>query len=168
MTTTDNYLYSQPVLDFVRVSTEFCKVVEQCREQPFADFTRVMRALLPMVYLKMTLLDAVPDAMGWNEKKLTEDDYNFVRANVAAAMADKDDFLDTFVDDFKYSDQPLLCTVSENLADIYQQLRELVETFRAGYEDAMAVALSECAEEFRASWGQKLLGALRAIHEVSM
>lgn len=168
MTTTDNYLYSPNVLDLVRVSTEFCRCVEQCGEQSFADFSRTMRCLLPMIYLKMTLLGEVPEGIGWNDHKLTEDDYNFVRANVATAMADKDDFLDVFVEDFKYSDQPVLSTVSENLADVYQQLRELVETFRGGYEDAMAVALSETAEEFRAGWGQKLLGALRAIHDAAV
>lgn len=81
-------------------------------------------------------------------------------------MADKDDFLDVFVEDFKYSEQPVLCTVSECLADIYQQLRELVETFREGYEEAMEVALAEVVEEFRMQWGQKLLNALRAIHDV--
>lgn len=76
-------------------------------------------------------------------------------------------FLDVFVEDFKYSEHPVLCTVSENLADIYQQLRELVETFRDGYEESMQVALFETIDEFKMQWGQKLLNALRAIHDVS-
>lgn len=166
MTNETPYIYSQSVLDFVRVSTEYCKYIEQCQNSSLADFTRVMRGLLPMVYLKLTLMGDVSEVAGWNDRKLTEEDYDFVRSSVAQIMADKDDFLDVFVEDFKYSEQPVLCTVSECLADIYQQLRELVETFREGYEEAMEVALAEVVEEFRMQWGQKLLNALRAIHDV--
>ncbi len=163
----DDFLYSQPVLDFVTVSTEYCKYLEQCGGTDTASFTKVMRGLLPMVYLKATLLGNVPEHDGWNEHKLTEDDYNFVRRTVASVLGDKDDFLDVFVEDFKFSERPVLCTVSENLADVYQQLRELVETFRGGYEESMHVALSETLDEFNLQWGQKLLNALRAIHDIA-
>ena len=83
-------------------------------------------------------------------------------------MGEKDDFLDVFVEDFRYSEHPVLCTVSENLADVYQQLRELVEAFREGYEESMQVALYDVMDEFKMQWGQKLLNALRAIHDVSV
>lgn len=163
----DNFLYSQPVLDFVTVSTEYCKYLEQLEGTEPHDFCRVMLGLLPMLYLKASLIKDVPEAEGWNEKQLTEADYDFVRSKVAQVMGANDDFLDVFVADFKYSEQPVLCTISENLADIYQQLRELVETFRNGYEDAMEVELSEVIEEFRMQWGQKLLNALRALHDTT-
>ena len=163
----EDYLYSQPVLDFITVSTEYCKFLEQCESKDLADFVRVMRGLLPMLYLKVTLLGTVPEEPGWNERKLTEADYDYVRANVARILGENDDFLDVFVEDFKYSEHPVLCTISENLADIYQQLRELVEAFREGYEESMRVALYETVEEFSLQWGQKLLNALRALHDVS-
>ena len=164
----DNYLYSQPVLDFITISTEFCKYLEQGEGKDIYDFTHVMRGLLPMLYLKATLLGNVPEVAGWNEEKLTEEDYNFVRSTVARIMGEKDDFLDVFVEDFKYSEHPVLCTISENLADVYQQLRELVETFRDGYEESMQVALYNTMDEFKLQWGQKLLNALRAIHDASI
>lgn len=164
--TEENYLYSTRVLDFVTVSTEYCRFLEQCEGKELTEFTEVMRALLPMLYLKTALIGEVPEEPGWNEKKLTEADYDYVRSSIASIFGEKDDFLDVFVEDFKYSEQPVLCTISENLADIYQQLRELVEAFREGYEEAMQVALYETAEEFKLQWGQKLLNALRAIHDI--
>ena len=163
----EDYLYSQPVLDFITVSTEYCKFLEQCEGKDSDEFVRVMRGLLPMLYLKATLLGTVPEEAGWNERKLTEADYDYVRSNVARILGENDDFLDVFVEDFKYSEHPVLCTISENLADIYQQLRELVEAFREGYEESMRVALYETMEEFAMQWGQKLLNALRALHDVS-
>ncbi|MDD6731383.1 MAG: DUF5063 domain-containing protein [Bacteroidales bacterium] len=164
----ENYLYAPAVLDFITVSTEYCKYLEQCQSVTAEEFCRVMRGLLPMLYLKMTWMEPVPEVAGWNTPKLTEDDYNFVRSSIAAVLGEKDDFLEVFVEDFKYSEQPVLCTISENLTDIYQQLRELAATFSEGYEEAMQVALYETSEEFKLQWGQKLLNALRALHDVAM
>lgn len=164
--TEENLLYSTRVLDFVTVGTEYCRFLEQCEGKDLAEFTGVMKALLPMLYLKATLLGEVPEPTGWNGKRLTEADYDYVRRSVAAILGEKDDFLDVFVDDFRFSEQPVLCTVSENLADVYQQTRELAEAFREGHEEAMQAALYEAAEEFRLQWGQKLLNALRAIHDI--
>lgn len=166
--TTTHYVYTEPVLELVRVCTECCRILEQCGETSTPEFCRTMRVVLPMVYLKMTLLGDVPEVDGWNEPRLTEEDYEYVRSSIAQAMASYDDFLDTFVEDFKYSEHPVLCTVSEALADVYQQIRELVEAFRSGYEESMLAALSDCASEFRLQWGQKLLNALRAIHDASL
>lgn len=162
----EKFLYSQPVIDLVTVCTEYCKYLEQCQGTETKDFCRIMRSLLPMVYLKTTLLGQIPETAGWNEKRVTEEDYNYIRASVATILGGEDDFLDVFVEDFKYSEHPVLCTVSENLADIYQQLRELVEAFREGYEESMEVALYDTVDEFKIQWGQKLLNALRALHDI--
>ena len=66
----NDYLYSQPVLDFITVCTEYCKFLEQCENKDAEEFTRVMRGLLPMLYLKATLIGSVPEEPGWNERKL--------------------------------------------------------------------------------------------------
>lgn len=168
MQNVDKHIYSQQVLDFVRVSTEYCKFLEQCAGMETTEFCRVMRGVLPMLYLKVTLIGQVPEAAGWNGKHVTEEDYNYIRSAVASGLGRHDDFLDVFVEDFKYSEQPVLCTISENLADVYQQLRELVEAYREGFEYAMEVALYETLDEFKIQWGQKLLNALRALHDISV
>lgn len=159
-------IYSRPVLDFVTVSTEYCKLVENLNDTTLPDFLRIIRPMLSMLYLKATMVQDYDEGEGYNTPAVTEEDYNYIRTHIHDLLGVDDDFLDTFVEDFKYSDQPILCTVSENLADIYQALRDMVETFRGGYEDAMTVALYDTLESFRYEWGQKLLGALRALHQV--
>lgn len=161
-----NYLYSQPVIALVTVATEYCKQLEQTADEGPDHFADVMLRLLPLLYLRTVSLGDVPEAPGYNAPKVTEADYDFVRGGVARLMGEHDDFLDVFVEDFKYSDRPVLQTVSENLADTYQELRELVEAFREGYEDAMQAALSAAVESFRLHWGQKVLNALRALHDL--
>lgn len=162
----ESQIYSSKTLEFITVASEYCKALEHCREFEQHDFIDVMRNLLPMVYLKVSLIGEIEEAEGYNEPKVTEDDYNYVRSGVAAVLAEKDDYLDVFVEDFKYSEQPILCTISENLADIYQALRNLLEVFRSNYEDAMQVALYDTVEDFKLYWGQTLLNALKALHDV--
>lgn len=162
----ESQIYSPKTLEFITVASEYCKALEHCREFEQHDFIDVMRNLLPMVYLKVSLIGEIEEAEGYNEPKVTEDDYNYVRSGVAAVLAEKDDYLDVFVEDFKYSEQPILCTISENLADIYQALRNLLEIFRSNYEDAMQVALYDTVEDFKLYWGQTLLNALKALHDV--
>lgn len=162
----ESQIYSQKTLEFITVASEYCKALEHCREFEPHDFIDVMRNLLPMLYLKVSLIGDIEEADGYNEPKVTEDDYNYVRSGIAAILAEKDDYLDVFVEDFKYSEQPILCTISENLADIYQALRNLLEVFRSNYEDAMQVALYDTVEDFKLYWGQTLLNALKALHDV--
>ncbi len=161
------HIYSQPVLDLVTVSTEYCRYLESAENRTEDDFLKVMGGLLPMIYLKTALLGDVPEAAGWNAHKVTEEDYEYVRRSAAATLGAHDDFLDLPAAEGGYgSGEAVVCTVSECLADIYQQLRELVEAFRQGYEDAMEAALAETCEEFGLQWGRKLLSSLRALHDI--
>lgn len=160
------FIYSPKVIELITVCTEYCRYLEQCQGKQQEEFADVMRGLLSLIYLKVSLLGDVPEEQGYNQGRVTEDDYNYIQGSVAAIMGIDDDYLDTFVVDFKYSDRPIRCTISENLADVYQTLRNLVEIFREGNEEAMQVALYEAVEEFKLTWGQSLLNALRALHDV--
>ncbi len=156
-------LYSQTVLDFVRVSTEYCRQMEQTDGTSREDFVGIMLRLLPMLYLKASLLEDM-EADGFAEHRVTEQDYDYVRCRVAALMGEADTFLEVHTENFRYSDTPVVQTVSENLADMYQSLRDMVETFREGFDDAMAASLCEVQEAFREYWGQELLNVLRTLH----
>ncbi len=160
------HIYHRDVLDFITIATEYCKQVEQCAGSERSEFVSIMQCLLPMIYLKATMVEEVEEGVGYVEAVVTEEDYEYVRTQIAAIMRDADDYLDVFVESFRYSDAPVVCTVSESLADIYQALRNMVETFRSEIDEAMEVALFECIEDFRLRWGQILLGAVRAIHEL--
>lgn len=162
----ENTLYDDKTLELIRVSAEYCRYLEGCASTQKSDFCHTLCALLPMVYLKAVMHPAVEELDGYVAPFVTEEDYNYVRRAVSQVLEADDDYLDVQVEDFKYSEQPVLCTVSENLADVYQQLRDLVETFREGHDEAMQVSLFETLEEFRLTWGAKLLAALRTLHSL--
>ena len=48
--------------------------------------------------------------------------------------AEKDDYLDVFIQDMVYSDQPITRNISEDLADIYQAIKDFHLRIPAGFE----------------------------------
>lgn len=161
--------YSRDVIEFVTVAVEFCAFLEQTEDKNRDTFTDTTLKLIPLLYLKASLLPKyeILDSENLPEDFVTEENYNIVRANICIVMGEHDDYLDVFMEDMKYSDTPILTTVSENLADIYQELKNFVMGYKHAIdEEQMLNALAEVKEEFQYSWGQKLVNVQRALHEV--
>lgn len=166
MVSVDNHLFRRDVLDFVSTSTQFCIYLEQCQGEERGEFTRSMQQMLPVLYFRAASLTEIDEGYGFVQNIVTEQDYDFVRGSISAIMREDDDFLDVYDPDYRYSDTPIIATVSESLADCYQSLRNMVETFRQENEEAMQVTLYECLQDFQENWGARLLGALSAIHQI--
>ena len=100
------------------------------------------------------------------ETYVTEEIYEILRINLSGLMGDKDDYLDVFVQDMVYSDQPIKKSISEDLADIYQDIKDFIFVFQLGLNETMNDSLAICQENFGTLWGQKLVNTLRALHDV--
>ena len=162
-------VYGRNVMEFVTVAVEYCTFLEQAEGKECLEFSDTMTKLLPLLYLKAAMLPKY-EILGeecYLEDFVTEDNYDIVRANISVVLGEKDDYLDVFVEDMKYSDSPILMTISENLADIYQELKNFALRYRNASDEEMAMnALAEVKEGFQYSWGQKMVNVLRALHEV--
>lgn len=160
-------IFDRNVIEFVTVAAEFCKFIEQAEGSKRTTFVDTTLKLLPLLYLKASMLPPC-EMMGEEapETFVTEETYEIVRMNLAAILAERDDYLDVFVSDMKYSDQPITRYISEDLADIYQDIRDFIFVFRLGLNETMNDSLAICQENFRLYWGQKLVNTLRALHEV--
>ena len=160
-------IFDRNVVEFVTVAAEFCRFLEQAEGMKRTDFVDTILKMLPLLYLKAILLPPC-EIMGEEEPEnyVTEETYEVLRMNLAAILADRDDYLDVFVSDMKYSDQPITRYISEELADIYQDVRDFIFVFQLGLNETMHDALAICQENFRLYWGPKLVNTLRALHEV--
>jgi hypothetical protein len=58
----------------------------------------------------------------------------------------------------------LQLAISEDISDIYQDIRDFLEVFRNSPEEIMNDALWECKTLFENNWGDKLLRVSRAMH----
>lgn len=160
-----NTIYSQPALDFVQVAAQTCILLEHTSEEDAFNLVEKLCRLLPLLYLKAHLLP-LPEQQSddYLQEFVTEEDYNFVANGVKQLLNADDSYLEVFVEDMKYSDQPVTASISENLADIYQELKNLAANYQTDNDIVRNDALLLCLQNFREHWGQKLLNALRALH----
>ena len=160
-------IFDRNVVEFVTVAAEFCKFLEQAETIKRSTFVDTSLKILPLLYLKASMLPKC-ETIGNEalETFVTEETYEILRMNLAGLLAEKDDYLDVFVSDMKYSDQPITRNISEDLADIYQDIRDFIFVFQLGLNETMNDSLAVCRENFALYWGQKLVNTLRALHDV--
>ena len=157
--------YAPGVIEFVTVAVEFCAYLEKEETDDRTTWQQTMLRMLPLLYLKAALLPETVDVGDLEpETFVREEDYMRVLAAVVDIMGEEDVYLDAFVEDMKYSDTPVSASVSEDIADIYQDVRNFVSVYQLGLEEQMIAALLLCSEHFRAYWGQKLVNVLRPLH----
>ena len=160
-------IFDKNVIEFVTVAAEFFAFLERAERMKRSTFVDTSLKLLPLLYLKASMLpkcETIGDEAP--ETYVTEEIYEILRINLSGLMGDKDDYLDVFVQDMVYSDQPIKKSISEDLADIYQDIKDFIFGFQLGLNETMNDSLAICQENFGTLWGQKLVNTLRALHDV--
>lgn len=159
-------IHSKENLEFITVAAEFCLFLDKLPEIDKQQFISQAVKYLPLLYLKTSLLSVGEDEFEEEpERVVTETDYEVVRSNVSALLGMDDNYLEVFHPDMPYSDTPIAASVSEDLADVYQELKDFLFNCQVGDDEVMKVSLTYCLLAFRSHWGQKLLNALRTLHQ---
>lgn len=160
-------VYSKNVIEFATVSVQYCDYLENIEGGQLNDVADKLTKLLALLYLKASVL---PDTEPLDEEHVevfvTETHYGYIASLLCGVFGDKDDYLEVFLEDMKYSETPILANISEDLTDIYQDLKNFLHIFEMGVEETMNDALYVCHENFKEYWGQKLVNVLRALHSL--
>ncbi|MEG1838319.1 MAG: DUF5063 domain-containing protein, partial [Bacteroidaceae bacterium] len=130
-------------------------------------FVDITLKILPLLYLKTSMIaecEMLNDEV--SEDFVTEDDYEVMRLTIASILGEKDDYLEVFLPEMAYSDVPIKKCISEDLTDIYQDLKNFVSVFKLGFDQTMNDSLVLCKEHFELFWGQTLVNTLGALHDV--
>ena len=161
-------VYSKNVLEFVTVSNEFCNVLESSNEYTKKDFIGITLKILPLLYLKAVVLPKTEEELAdeFVDKVVDEDLYQHIQTLVRNKMGQHDDYLEVFTAEMQHSDVPLSSNVSEDLADIYQDVKNFIEAYKTAVTEIMNDALFEVVGNFELVWGQRLVNTLRALHNV--
>ncbi len=159
-------VYSRHVVEFVAVASEFCKYSEHSSEFEGDALLRILQRLLPLLYLKAAFLPELnPVFEGGNEKFVTEADWFSIHDGYNKIFGSADEYLEIFDERIQDPESPLVASLSENMADIYQDIKDFLLLYQTGKQEVMNDALWECKMNFESYWGQKLVNALRAIHK---
>ena len=160
-------IFDKNSIEFVTVAAEYCSFIERAREMEISSFVDTALKILPLLYLKASLIPEC-ELIGDDDLEVfvTEEDYELVRMSVAHVLGAQDDYLEVFLPDMAYSDTPLKKCISEDLADIYQDLKDFICVFQLGLNVTMNDSLCVCKEHFAEFWGQRLVNTMRALHDV--
>jgi hypothetical protein len=159
-------VYSHHVVEFVAVANEYCKYAEHASELKGEELLKILQRLLPFLYLKASFLPMVtPFFEDGNEKFVTEKDWTFIHDSFKARFGTANDYLEVFDERINESDRPVAASLAENMADIYQDLKDFILLYQTGTVEIMNDAVWECRQNFENYWGQKLTNSLRAIHK---
>jgi hypothetical protein len=161
-------VYSKNVIEFATVANEYCAFIETVDHFKRKIFISRLQKLFPLLYLKAALLPEPDLEMSEDapEKFVSEEDYNFILHKLEAKLGQFDAYHEVFDPSIQYSDMALEASISENITDIYQDLKDFILAYRIGTLEVMNDALWECRNNFEQFWGQRLVNALRAIHNL--
>jgi hypothetical protein len=158
-------VYSHNVIEFVAIANEYCKYAEHASELKGDEILRIMQRILPLLYLKASLLPSLePFFEEGNEKFVTEADWNQVHDTIGRILGSADDFSAEMGEKLDDTGIPMPVSLSENFADIYQDLKDFILLYQTGTEEIMNDAVWECKMNFETIWGEKLLNVVRAAH----
>jgi hypothetical protein len=160
-------VYSRQVIEFVTVANEFCSFMETAGQFERLDFILKVQKLLPLLYLKGSLIPEMESVLNeGNEKFVSEQEYDFVKEQVRTHMRELDDYSEQWDPKITGSTEPVITSISENMADLYQDMKDFVSLYSMGVTEIMNDAVWECKMNFENYWGQILVNALRVIHRI--
>ncbi len=160
-------VFSRNVIEFVTVANEFCKFIESSQNISLANFVEMAHKILPLLYLKGTMLPDFEESYdAFNEKFITEDAYKYIENNLLAKFGEHNYFDEVFDPLRQENDEPAQLSMAEYIADIYQDIKDFIMQFRDGTQEVMINALWECRQAFEQYWGQRTVNILRVLHHL--
>ncbi|WP_319227082.1 DUF5063 domain-containing protein [Draconibacterium orientale] len=161
----DQVVYSKNVVEFVTVANECCSTIENVSHLTAEENLAKLQKLLPLLYLKASVVEKIEMVMGEElEKFVNELDYNMLHQKWLQLLGENDGFYEVFDPNIQFGEETVRASVSENLMDIYQDLKDCITNYSIGNEEVMNDAISECIYHFEQFWGQQLVNVMRAVH----
>jgi hypothetical protein len=118
------------------------------------------------MYLKASLLPQLdPFFEDGNKKFVTEADWTDINESLKEKFGTANDYLEVFDEKINETEGSVISSISENMADIYQDIKDFLLLYQTGTGEVMNDAVWECRMNFENFWGQKLVNSMRAIHK---
>ncbi len=158
-------VYSKNVVEFVTVASEFCATMENVARHEVEENLGKLQKILPLLYLKAAVLPEVERLLDEElEKFVSELDSNALHQKWLGQLGEHDDFYEVFNPEIQFGSETVTASISENLLDVYQDLKDFITAYSIGNEEVMNDSLAECVFHFKEFWGQQLVNVLRAVH----
>jgi len=168
MTNTPNSdpVVSANVLDMFTVANEFCIFTEKAETYNPEEVIQYYAKICPLLYLKGAILPVVEaDEDYFGERFVNEDQWENIYNSLLIVFPTNDEF---FTLSYENADNlPLKASISEHLADIYQDLKDFILLYQKNHTYAKQNAVYECRHLFISHWGARIAALLPALHALA-
>lgn len=158
--------YSMPVLEMLKVANEYCLFLESINKYSLEDTYILLHRMLPLLYLKGSLLPEIEvEDIGANERFMTAEQWESIFTDLRKKFEGVDEF---WYLDYNSADatSPIKGSVSEQLSDIYQDLKDFLILYQKNSKDAKQNAANDCRLFFYNHWGVMTINLQKQIHHL--
>ncbi len=151
------------VLEMITVANEFCLFVEEIERVDKPYILEYLQRMLPLLYLKGSLLPLIDsEEESENDRYVSEETWEYV-FNMCKNIFGDDNIYYFWNPDLK---EPAENTVSENMADLYQDLRDFVFLYSKPSYYAKLNSVVMCRNLFIGRWGKNIPQLLNHLHGI--
>lgn len=157
---------------FRTAAEEFCGLVEQSAASGAADFLAVAERRLVALYAAALQLEADASSDGDWSARIPHEAWRDIYVRLQTILGPYDQYREIFdpaalgdpSGSIEGGDEPVVASLSDDLADIWRDLRPGLMAWALANERKRGDIAWEWQASFTSHWGQHLVDALRAIH----
>ncbi|MFN0017905.1 MAG: DUF5063 domain-containing protein [Pirellulaceae bacterium] len=148
--------------EFVATAAEYCSLIEGHQQYSPRDFLAKVRELLPVLYYRALRLPEVESSHDMNHRDITTEQWGQMFVQLQEFLGPQDQYWEIFDPIKKAVDDPNLCSLSDDLADIWRDLKNGLMHWDgvSGSSDIVW----EWHFSFHGHWSDHAVDALRTIN----
>lgn len=158
---------SDAVTAFVHCVNDYCALIEAAPNFTTREFVREVCLLLARLYIAAFELPPDPwpgEHRTWPVSELSHSERQELQGLIHSVLGEYDRYFEVY--DPYAPDSPVLMHVSEDLLDIYCDLRAGLELLGTGGRRGIRRAVHSWRCGFSIHWGDHLVDGLRALHRL--
>jgi len=157
-------VYSKNVLEVLTLANEFCLFLEKAESYSREELIGFLQKVFPLIYLKAALL---PEIQVEDEEAIehyvTEEEWESIFSVLRIKFGEDDIFF--FIDHHEKSNtDPLRASLSENIADIYQDLKDFLILYQKPLKTFKENAVRDLRYLFETRFGYRIVNSQAALH----
>lgn len=156
-------VYSPLVLEFLAVAHKYCIFIEEIHQYNLQEVRDYLHKALSLLYVRGAVLPALTEEdSDMNEKYVTEEQWQIVFNELREKFGNTDEYW--FVENDNPHNDLIRGSLSDNLSDIYQDMKDFVILYQKPMRDSKVAAVWEISQLFKAHWGFRVVNVLKVLH----
>lgn len=159
-------VYAKHVIELITVANEFCRFSEESENYTAEELLNFYQKVAPLLYIKGALIQPIgisnPDA---NEKFVTEEQWENIYLILKEKFGEKDSY-DTIKKDEITGTEIIKGSLSELIADVYQDMKDFITLYQKNTHEAKEHAINDIYQYFFSHWGNRIIKIQSVVHAI--